>query len=113
MKWHIPTHNSRNTSSAFEYLITANMQGGCRAYQLQKSDENKHSEFVVSSSQMFPEIRDPGKHLSYGVDLITECTAAEEECFFHNMTVASCSFYEDIISITSLKFPTDASPVNK
>ena len=86
MKWATP-HNSR-----FDYLATANMQGGSNIYQLDLSDL---SNINVINNVYFTDEKD--NQLLYGLDVLGHRVVSsgnkeeEEELGF---SMSTCSFYE-------------------
>lgn len=81
------------TESSADFLITANMQGGARIYNLSNPSElictvKKTVEFGDSSNS---------SQLMYGIDLLRHKNSSNSSA--HQFDVASCSFYENLVQI--------------
>lgn len=91
-KWCTPPN------SKYDYLATANMQGGSNIYRLDLSSSDVIE--VVDNSHFTDEKE---KHLSYGIGVL-DCSVGKEEAQF---LTASCTFYDSTVYFWKSKLAFD------
>ena len=102
------------TGPEFRTFVTcAMMQGGCGVFEVDISSDGDHHQPAISSLKTKYTYTDAAStnHLSYGIDVLAvdSSIAADRDAFSRrdskrnsadlSFTLASCSFYEDIIDI--------------
>lgn len=81
------------------HLVTSSMQGGSRVYRLASTPDN--DSFCVTGSVVQTDERNPA-HLAYGIDVIGYDHDAERgEGHEYKFTLASCSFYDNLVQVWS------------
>ncbi len=96
-KWVAPS------DSKYEYLATANMQGGSNMYQIDM--KSLDSIEVVNTGHYTDNME---KHLAYGLGVIRSRVIPIQEKFDIEFLTASCTFYDSKLYCwtTSLPFET-------
>jgi hypothetical protein len=131
-KWLSSNILSSSLKGEYDYLYTANMQGGCRVYQLSGQDIDHYQHSSIDVNQTVTYFDGTDKHLSYGVDVIdiakggrgtdhsndlakTQIQSESGHSHVHSssdqkyeigltFTMASCSFYERHIDVWEAHF---------
>lgn len=96
-----------DNGSSLEYIATANMQGGSNIFQLNLAtalDESAVTEVLHTEHY----IDDFGKHLSYGIDVLSTSAIAGQDSKSGKQEVSfsalSCSFYDRKVSLWDATF---------